>query len=67
MPTVEIGVEDGAEEYQFYQIGGALRLEDGSILVTDGGSGELRFYDASGEFERAVGRKGAGPEVNIHL
>lgn len=60
-PTLEIGVEEGAEQYQFYRIGGALRLDDGAILVTDGGSGELRFYDATGEFVRAVGGKGAGP------
>ena len=60
-PRVSIGVVDGAPEYLLHRIGGALRLPDGRIVVGDGGSGQLRFYDSTGTFLQAAGRKGHGP------
>ena len=60
-PLVEIGVLDGEPEYQLYQVTGATRLADGRIVVANGGTRELRFYDGDGRFLRSVGRQGAGP------
>lgn len=60
-PAVEIGLAEGPEEYQLYRVYGAMRLDEGEILVTNSGSGELRFYDAEGRFVNGAGRQGGGP------
>lgn len=60
-PTLDIGVAEGDEKYQFFQVAGALELSDGRIIVANGGTGELRFYDASGNFHSSTGRQGSGP------
>jgi hypothetical protein len=60
-PAVEIGVAEGPEEYQLYRVYSAMRLDNGEILLTNSGSGELRFYDAEGRFVNSAGRHGGGP------
>jgi hypothetical protein len=60
-PRVRIGLTEGAPEYLFSNIEGALLLADGRIAVADRGSSELRFYTADGVFERAIGGPGEGP------
>jgi hypothetical protein len=35
--------------------------DDGSVIVADRGSGQIKVFDADGRFVRAFGRKGAGP------
>ena len=60
-PTVSIGEVDGAQEYMFAQVVGAVRLSDGRIVVANGGSNELRVYDARGQHVTTLGRSGAGP------
>jgi hypothetical protein len=36
-------------------------LHDGRIVVADGGSLSLRFFDSTGTFLKSVGRRGGGP------
>jgi hypothetical protein len=60
-PAVRIGVADGDERYQFHQVRGVRRLSDGRIVVANGGSGEVRIYDADGEFDLSTGGAGDGP------
>ncbi|NIM51793.1 MAG: hypothetical protein GTN62_12635 [Gemmatimonadales bacterium] len=60
-PSLDIGTLDGAEPYQLFQVSGVARLPSGGIVVGNGGTRELRFFDASGRFLKAVGRKGGGP------
>jgi hypothetical protein len=60
-PLLEIGVESGEEPYQLNRVFDALRLPDGSVLVGNSGSGEIRVFDASGRFVRSIGRRGNGP------
>jgi hypothetical protein len=60
-PDLEIGVEDGDSPYLLSRVAGAIRLDDGRIVVADGGSNQLRFYDSAGRFLTAVGRSGRGP------
>jgi hypothetical protein len=60
-PAVRIGQAEGAPEYAFDGVRGAARLPDGTIVVADRGSSQLRFYDPSGRFLRATGRRGRGP------
>jgi hypothetical protein len=60
-PEVDIGVLDGAEADQLFQVSTALRLADGRIVVGNGGTKELRFYSATGTHLKSVGREGEGP------
>jgi hypothetical protein len=60
-PLVEIGVEEGDSVYEMYEVGGARRLSDGRIVVANGGTGELRFYDREGRFIESIGGVGKGP------
>jgi hypothetical protein len=60
-PTLDIGVVEGAPEYQLTRVTGALRLANGGIAVANGASQEIRFYDAAGKYLRAVGGQGGGP------
>ena len=60
-PTLTIGIFDGPEEYLLFQARGARRLSNGNIVIANGGTHELRFYDPDGTHVRSVGREGDGP------
>jgi hypothetical protein len=60
-PALDIGAADGDPNYQLFQVVGALRLNDGRIVIANSGTGELRFYEGSGEFISKTGRRGGGP------
>ena len=60
-PILTIGEFDGPEEYLLFQASGARRLSNGNILIANGGTHELRFYDPDGTHIRSVGGEGDGP------
>jgi hypothetical protein len=60
-PTLSIGTFQGDPVFQLYQVQGAARLQDGRIVVSNAGSGEIRVFDGEGRFLVAHGRKGEGP------
>lgn len=60
-PALEIGMADGPAHYLLSQVRDVRRLDDGSILLVNGASAELRLYAADGAFVRAVGGEGEGP------
>lgn len=60
-PTVSIGAREGDEPYQLYYVRDALTLPDGRIIVANGGTGELRMFDALGTHLATWGGKGEGP------
>ncbi len=60
-PAVSIGAAEGAPEYQLTRVQGPLRLSDGRIVVLDGGTSEIRFYDSTGRFVAKAGGRGKGP------
>ncbi|WP_419161482.1 hypothetical protein [Candidatus Palauibacter sp.] len=60
-PLVRIGIVDGPVEYIFGNVTGAVRLEDGSIVVADEQSSNIRRYDANGQHMWTSGRSGEGP------
>lgn len=60
-PTLSIGVEEGDEAYMLAQVGGAIRLDDGRIVLANRQSDEIRYYDSTGTWIRSSGRRGQGP------
>ena len=60
-PLLEIGSAEGSPDFQFHRVEGALRLDDGRIVVADGGSSEIRVFDGSGQFRSKSGRQGDAP------
>lgn len=60
VPDVVIG-SGNVEGHQLYRVQGVRGFEDGRILVVDGGSRQLRFFNAQGRLTSRVGRKGEGP------
>ena len=60
-PILTIGALDGREEYLLFQVSGARRLSNGNLVITNGGSQELHFYDPNGRHVRSVGGEGDGP------
>ena len=57
-PAIGIGDETRGENYVFDRIVGAVRLSDGTIVVANSGTRELRWYDPNGSFRAPVGRNG---------
>ncbi len=55
------GVAFAGPAYDFFRISGVSQLQDGTLVVANAGSRELRFYGADGHFLRSVGRDGDGP------
>jgi hypothetical protein len=60
-PTVDIGVLDGAPEYQLFRVRAALTLSDGRIVVSNSGTQQLRLYDPQGRYLLTAGGPGEGP------
>lgn len=60
-PIVRIGMLDGPLEHIFGNVTGAVRLADGSIVVGDEQSHNVRRYDANGRHLWTSGRQGDGP------
>ena len=58
-PSLNIGVLEGAPEYQLFRVRNALRMNNGNIVVA--ASNELRFYDSEGRYLSTSGREGGGP------
>ena len=66
-PFVTIGAVEGDPAYQLFGVEDALRLDDGRILVANGGSSEIRVFDASGTHLDSWGGEGEGPGEFVGL
>ena len=60
-PSVVIGRRGGDPQQEFFRIRGAVRLRSGDVIVADGLSRELRWFDADGQFILRRGGEGSGP------
>lgn len=60
-PAVRIGEMDGAEPYLFTWVIQAFEAADGSIVVADLDTRQLRVFDRAGSHVRTFGRSGDGP------
>jgi hypothetical protein len=58
---LEIGGATDDVTRQLFRVEGAQVLSDGRMVVANGGSNELRYFDPDGSFLGAVGREGDGP------
>lgn len=60
-PIVVIGGADEREGYLLHQVIGATRLGDGRIVIANGSTLQLRYYDPQGNHLFDAGGKGEGP------
>lgn len=60
-PSVSIGVLEGEEPYMLHWAFNSVRLSDGRIVVANGGTQEVRVFDASGSHLVTWGGSGEGP------
>lgn len=60
-PVLTLGTLDTPLEQQFHRVGGVTRLGDGTIVVLNRGSSELRAFDSSGRHLWSRGGAGDGP------
>ena len=60
-PRLSIGVLEGDEPHMLFNVSDAARLTDGRIVVVNGGTMELRVFDASGAHAATWGGRGEGP------
>lgn len=60
-PSVSIGSGDAEGPYVLHIARDATILSDGRIVVADGASGELRFFDSAGSHLASRGGQGEGP------
>jgi hypothetical protein len=61
LAALSIGQVEGEEAYLLSRIAGLGRLSDGSIVVANGASDEIRVFDAAGHYRFTIGRRGEGP------
>lgn len=62
-----LGADDTRPGHAFETVRSAHRLPEGTIIVADGGSNELRWFDAVGNLVRSRGRAGSGPSEFMGL
>ena len=60
-PMVTIGVTGGQEEQELFEVSGAARLADGSIVVYESGAFRLQKFGPAGEHLWSRGQPGEGP------
>lgn len=60
-PMLRLGVASGDPAQEFNRIRGAVRFSDGGLAVADGGSQEIRYFEADGTFALTTGGPGEGP------
>jgi 6-bladed beta-propeller len=60
-PIVQIGLIEGKPPYLLSGVSDATRQSDGTIVVADCMTAQVRYFDRSGRFLRVVGGRGQGP------
>jgi hypothetical protein len=60
-PTVTIGEVEGDAPYLLSRVLAATRLSDGRVVILDGGTQQLRYFDGDGAHLQSRGGAGDGP------
>jgi len=58
--VTSIGEVQGDPAHELYRVSDATRLSDGTVVVGNSSSGEIRFFDQDGVFRRQVGSERHG-------
>jgi len=60
-PALAMGASEGDPDHEFYQVMGTTRLSDGTIVVANSGTQQLRYFAPDGSLRATAGHKGGGP------
>lgn len=60
-PLLDLAESGTGDPHNFFQVRGVMRLSDGSLVVANSGSNEVRKFSANGAFLAAAGGDGEGP------
>ena len=60
-PLIDLAASGSGDPHTFYGVSGMKRLLDGSLVVANRGSNEIRMFSAEGAFVRSAGGDGEGP------
>ena len=60
-PELIFGTEEGDRNFQFYRVYSVIQLSNETIVVSNSGTHELRFFDSNGNFIKSTGQNGRGP------
>lgn len=60
-PLIDLAESGTGDPYNFYGVRSIKRLSDGSLVVANRGSNEIRMFSADGAFVRSAGGYGEGP------
>ncbi|HKS06853.1 MAG TPA: hypothetical protein VJR92_11105 [Gemmatimonadaceae bacterium] len=60
-PVLDMGGADADVPHEFHRISSVIRLRNGTVVVANGSSFEVRYFSATGALIRTAGRKGSGP------
>ena len=60
-PVVDLTLTGSGPAHEFYRVGSMKQRPDGSLMLANRSSEEVRMYSATGEFLGSFGREGDGP------
>ena len=60
-PLIDLAESGSGDPHNFYRVRSMKRLSDGSLVVANRGSNEIRMFSADGVFVRSAGGYGEGP------
>lgn len=60
-PILRIGAVEGDPNQMLERVRDATRMDDGTIVVLEGGTNEIRLFGSGGNFLRNLGGTGEGP------
>ena len=61
LPILDLATAGVGVAHEFFRVTHVTRLDDGTILVANRGSGEIRAFSPSGQWQWSAGRQGNGP------
>jgi hypothetical protein len=67
VPALVIGTAAGGKAHMLSGLAGFLRQSDGTIVIADTQTEELRFFDSTGAHIATTGGKGFGPGEYVNL
>ena len=60
-PLVDLSLSGSGPAHEFFRSGSMKQRPDGSLMIADRGSREVRVFSAAGDFQGAFGGRGDGP------